>query len=426
MSRAYMTHDVAGALGDHPVQRGVGPGLLADKYPYMPAGETRQRAKSQTIEAMCRAETPDLDWQRLATSLTPPRSIRFHAALQGRLIVDQAGGVVENAGLCLHRTFGVPRIPGTAVKGIARAAAIESLASAPAAEKAALLARVLVVFGFSAVDLQHRRRVEDCSDLLQAFFGDMVPTRDLPVPGPLAGTDAFGGVVSFLPALPTGRMRIVADIVTCHHPKYYGGQQAEPFDNEDPIPNPFPVAEAAEGEAGHFSFTLALLPRWLRLRSAFAPTDGLGPSFDPLVAAKEWLAGGITRHGVGAKTAAGYGWFDYDPDADQALREDAEDRARRVAEQKARAAAEAARLASLSPEERRAEELGRLGDQEFIEKVKALPTLGEAEQRAVLMALRSAKRSLWDKDRKAKPSKKAGQRAEIVRRIAADLGESMP
>src|SRR6266571_1976735 len=48
------------------------------------------------------------------------------AQLQSRLMVNMAGGVMENAGLCLDR-FGLPCIPGTAVKGCARRAAVAAL-----------------------------------------------------------------------------------------------------------------------------------------------------------------------------------------------------------------------------------------------------------------------------------------------------------
>src|SRR5438034_1425306 len=41
-------------------------------------------------------------------------------------MVNMAGGVMENAGLCLDR-FGLPYIPGSAVKGCARRAALAAL-----------------------------------------------------------------------------------------------------------------------------------------------------------------------------------------------------------------------------------------------------------------------------------------------------------
>ena len=49
------------------------------------------------------------------------------ARLQSRLMVNMAGGVFENGGICLDHTSGVPFIPGSAVKGCARRMAIQEL-----------------------------------------------------------------------------------------------------------------------------------------------------------------------------------------------------------------------------------------------------------------------------------------------------------
>ena len=52
-----------------------------------------------------------------------PGMVAFTLRLGGRMMVDQAGGVLENANLCLHRNLGFPMIPGSALKGIALHAA---------------------------------------------------------------------------------------------------------------------------------------------------------------------------------------------------------------------------------------------------------------------------------------------------------------
>src|SRR2546426_923971 len=62
-----------------------------------------------------------------------PDQILF-AQIQSRFMVNMAGGVMENAGLCLDR-FGMPYIPGTAVKGCARRMSIQELVEAREAGK---------------------------------------------------------------------------------------------------------------------------------------------------------------------------------------------------------------------------------------------------------------------------------------------------
>ena len=52
------------------------------------------------------------------------KGISIVAKLEGRMAINLAEGLIENAGICLDRLFGLPYIPGSAVKGIARHAAL--------------------------------------------------------------------------------------------------------------------------------------------------------------------------------------------------------------------------------------------------------------------------------------------------------------
>ncbi|MBM3883417.1 MAG: hypothetical protein FJ387_27545, partial [Verrucomicrobia bacterium] len=84
------------------------------------------------------------------------------AQLRSRLLVNMAGGVMENAGLCLDR-FGVPYVPGSAVKGCARRMAIQRLLEEREAgrrphELAALLVNIALVVGWGDTDWKAGRR----------------------------------------------------------------------------------------------------------------------------------------------------------------------------------------------------------------------------------------------------------------------------
>ena len=187
----------------------------------------------------------------------------LYAQLQSRLMVNMAGGVMENAGLLLDRFSGLPVIPGSAVKGCARRMAIEDLRHAaedknPAGELAALLADIARVFGWGEQDWKTREGVlngvkerngetdEDLEARQQKLWedkrsdfafacGDRWPEvrgearrrlQDAP--------KEFAGAVSFLPAwpanvsaenLPAGTPpelgKLELDVLTCHHRKYY-------------------------------------------------------------------------------------------------------------------------------------------------------------------------------------------------------------
>ena len=71
-------------------------------------------------------------------------------------MVNMAGGIMENAGLCLDR-FGLPYIPGSAVKGCARRMAIRCLGDAREAgtvspELAKRLLQIALAFGWGEED----------------------------------------------------------------------------------------------------------------------------------------------------------------------------------------------------------------------------------------------------------------------------------
>jgi len=104
----------------------------------------------------------------------------------------------------------------------------------------------------------------------------------------------FAGAVSFLPAYPrvSPVPDLELDVVTPHHQKYYGAnaelEMPVALDTENPIPVVFPAVAA-----GHiFAFAV------------------IGKDRDLVQKAREWLRGGLQIFGIGAKTAAGYGWFD--------------------------------------------------------------------------------------------------------------------
>ena len=235
-----------------------------------------------------------------------------YGQLRSRLMVNMAGGVMENAGLCLDR-FGWPYIPGSAVKGCARRAAIQSLMDArdskSGVEKLAkLLADVALVFGWGegewTVELTDSRRLK--SDFVYAIGTELWADVSRAAQELLPKTDHFAGGVSFLPSylidpknvkslpIPTpGRLcALEMDILTCHHGDYYNSSDAAKIaaDIEEPVPVAFPAVAA-----GHvFKFCLVALR---------------GCRADCADQARAWLMEGLQTLGLGAKTSAGYGWF---------------------------------------------------------------------------------------------------------------------
>ncbi len=199
-----------------------------------------------------------------APAFVPHSSFRtFIGTLRSNLIVNQAGGVLENAGISIHPHFNVPVLPGSAVKGVARHAAwLQWCAEKDPARKSDLAGRIARTFGYPT-------RSDTLDKALNA-----------------ANTAEQSGSVSFMAAYPCNESgeaapaTLAVDILTPH-----GGN-----DWTDPVPNPFPVV--AKGT----SFKFAVGP---------AGPEGAQCVED----AVRWLQKGLTEGGLGAKTAAGYGAF---------------------------------------------------------------------------------------------------------------------
>ena len=340
MKAEFVPQDTKAALQPLPV-RDCSRSLYFDRYsrPDL-AKDERQQFFTDGFDAhrsAARAASWAVALQRM------PADVRY-AQLQSRLLVNMAGGVMENAGLCLDR-FGLPYIPGSAVKGCARRAALAAMhewcetgqkpgateqdndnlfkpACADFATPAAMLTAIARVFGWGEQDWKTRDdfRNDDewakkrsdfawaCADRWETTRAE---TLGLPGSAPASGVRAprvkdFAGSVSFLPAYPVdlpanaqvgdlpvaplGKLEL--DVVTCHHRDYYANidPQAVARDVEEPVPVVFPAVAA-----GHvFAFAI------VRLR---------GGEIGLVGHARAWLACGLSTFGLGAKTNAGYGWF---------------------------------------------------------------------------------------------------------------------
>jgi CRISPR type III-B/RAMP module RAMP protein Cmr6 len=226
-------------------------------------------SKKEEIDFVCKSAQ---NHQKQVIEFSPNGSEKIYAKLLSRLIVNQAGGILENSGLCLHRFFGYPMIPGSAVKGIASHAAWCEWNDIPEEESARKLAfaeKIASVFGYPTnhKDLDDKLEEEGRKD------------------------KKYSGTICFLDAVPYEcNPRLVTDIITCHHKDYYGGKKDKAIDDEQPIPIPF----LAIDKDATFKFTLVPLARC---------------NDENMADAKKWLLDALTIHGAGAKTAAGYGWF---------------------------------------------------------------------------------------------------------------------
>ncbi|PYS94602.1 MAG: type III-B CRISPR module RAMP protein Cmr6, partial [Acidobacteria bacterium] len=168
------------------------------------------------------------------------------AKVCGRMVVGLGSESVLETSVMLHHTYGVPYIPGSALKGLARHFAGEKRVDGWEAE------HTKVVFG-------NDKKSDDTTAGYITFFDALyVPPQN--------GTERF----------------LHADVMTVHHGDYYMKENIPPTDWDDPTPIPFLSA------TGIYLLALA------------GPEDWINPTFKLLELA-------LKEEGIGAKTSSGYG-----------------------------------------------------------------------------------------------------------------------
>lgn len=238
--------------------------VLKSLKPYLEGGETLSSSLRNTKYSPIggRVKKPAVDWmcsgkQRPQTRALPKNSVSFVMQLKSRMMVNHAGGVMENAGLAFHPHFGTPSIPGSAIKGIARHAAWCDWKDADEDDQPLYASLISDIFGYPTGDQG-----------LDKALKSQVDTRS--------------GAIAFLSAETEEEAHLEADLVNSHT-------------GNKPIPVFFPAVAAGT----RFVFTFVPLQI-----TAANDVDTL------LYFAEDWLKKGLREHGAGAKTNAGYGWFE--------------------------------------------------------------------------------------------------------------------
>lgn len=168
------------------------------------------------------------------------------ATTSGPLAIGLGNASPTEVGLTLHRTYGVPYLPGSALKGLAVRAARD-----------------------------HKLDAEACA----ALFGTTEKAAHL---------IWWDGWLD-----PNCTQPLQLDTITVHHQEYYGkrGKKGFPTDFDDP--NPVAFLSVPTGTRFHIALgksTPGLDDAWVRLAAKLL----------------EW---GLTHLGLGGKTNAGYGGF---------------------------------------------------------------------------------------------------------------------
>ena len=191
-------------------------------------------------------------WKKITCD--PARFMTFSAMLAGRLYVGVVRDNSLETGVTISHTYGMPVIPGSAVKGLCHASAEEWL---------------------------------DNEEACRWLFGQEGNGDD-------EGAEIGGLIFHDAWWLPDGKP-FALETVTTHHPGYYGAYtKPRKEGSQDPdvgatdFDSPIPAPQIAV--RGSFLFAVEGPPLWTKL-------------------AARLLAEGLTRRGIGGKRSSGYGLF---------------------------------------------------------------------------------------------------------------------
>lgn len=221
-------------------------GLWFDRYFDLKHGD---EAKRNLMIQTARISPPEgyRTWyDRYRAALSEQEGVQLAiATTHSRLIVGLGDSGVAETGITLHHTYGVPYIPGSALKGLAAAYA-------------------------------HLRL--DGDDWRRGRANHTI----------MFGTTETGGYITFfdapyIPGSAKDDRPLAEDVMTVHHPHYYvGDTPAPPADWDSPNPVPFLTA------TGCYLIAVAGPQEWARTALMI-------------------LGMALRDMGIGAKTSAGYG-----------------------------------------------------------------------------------------------------------------------
>jgi CRISPR-associated protein Cmr6 len=168
------------------------------------------------------------------------------------LLIGSEQSIYEPSPIRLHHIYGIPYIPASGIKGVVRSYIIT--------EK---------------FDSKEEEALKD-ADFVTVF-----------------GSQDHAGEVTFFDAFPTEKPTLKVDIMNPHYGNYYGDKtnKVAPTDTQNPVPVNFLTVENTT------------------FRFMMGAKEGLDTFMIQGKKIEDWLTEALKNHGLGAKTAVGYGYF---------------------------------------------------------------------------------------------------------------------
>ncbi len=213
-----------------------------------------------------------------------------------RMVVGLGNPSVYETSITLHHTYGFPYIPGSAIKGVVRNWIIDNFFNLDSQERNQVAEK-------NWGDEKEKKALQDKG--FCQLFGCPEGSAKKTIDGKAL---AFIGDLIFFDAYPIRNPSISMDIMTVHYPKYYGEGTLPPADWQSPVPIPFLTLKSEGNRINQFQFVIGL-------RKGAATDVLIGNDNNPklrgniLHVISFCLKLALTQHGIGAKTAVGYGYM---------------------------------------------------------------------------------------------------------------------
>ncbi|WP_427365701.1 type III-B CRISPR module RAMP protein Cmr6 [Candidatus Caldatribacterium saccharofermentans] len=216
------------------------------------------------------------------------KSCEIPAETVFRLVVGLGGVHPEETSMIFHHVYGIPYIPGSAVKGVTRQWAVRRMGEEVWQKNRDVEWDDILEYLVSSLErgVLEEREGWEIGEETQKEFKKAVA---------VFGTQEHEGGVIFLDAYPVRNLRCKLDIMNPHYAKYYEDENNPeiPGDWLSPVPIPFLTVDSGT------EFLFFLLSRDSELFDAM----------DLLDTACSWLKEALEKEGLGAKGSLGYGRF---------------------------------------------------------------------------------------------------------------------
>lgn len=252
----YLPRQTADVCNDERMKQCKNLSLLLHKYPPQAALQNSAQ-KNQWLRTLLSNNVIDTNlsmhaYRRWHAMTIAAGAQHFHAKTDWHLAQGLSNETVLETNLTLHPLYGLPLIPGSALKGLCRN------------------------YVTGEISEHISKNSDEDDEIIRRIFGS--PDQS--------------GTVIFFDALPVeGKATFALDIINVHYPDYYSKGKA-PINDQRPNPLLFlTVADTI--------FAFALAPRNLKRAE----------QRDDVIVASQWLQEALQEWGIGGKTSAGYGYF---------------------------------------------------------------------------------------------------------------------